>query len=113
MDPKLLDQFIIFKNEHLTKKIIYEDEHLLSFTLNINVGHTVPAHSHDGSSLSIYVVEGMGDIIINKQTYKSEPGQIFYLFKNDSFAVSNVIKPLSLFVHIAPNPDNPIYRQGR
>ena len=113
MDIKLLEQYLSFNDEHLTKKIIYQDQDILTFVLNLKPGQKLPRHGHEGGTLTIQIIKGTGTIAINDAQAAMHAGQLFFLSGTDLLEVPLVKSDLSLLVNIAPNPSNPIYRQPR
>lgn len=113
METKLLSDFTIFNDEHLTKKIIYQDVHLLTFILNLNPGQTLPRHGHDDTTLTLQILAGAGTIAINDEPQPIVKNQLYILAGADILEVPLVSAPLSMLVNITPNPTNPIYRQPR
>ncbi|HAV20316.1 MAG TPA: cupin [Firmicutes bacterium] len=111
MDQKEIKSFIEFNHEHLTKKIIYQDEYLLTFMLNLKPGQTLPRHGHEGGTLIVEVIQGLGVIAINDAKQILQARQLFFLLGKDMLEVPEVVENLSLLVTIAPNPSNPIYKK--
>ena len=112
MEYKKISEFVIFNNEHLTKKIIYQDPNVLTFMLNLIPGQVLPRHGHEGGTLTIEIISGAGTIAINDVKQEMSKGQLFFLAGNDLLEVPVVTENLSLFVTIAPNPSNPMYKKG-
>jgi redox-sensitive bicupin YhaK (pirin superfamily) len=113
MEQKVLGDFMVFAADHLTKKIIYQDNDILTFVLNLKPGQKLPRHGHEGGTLTLQILQGAGTIAVNDQTNNMVTGQIYFLAGTDLLEVPEVTKDLSLLVNIAPNPSNPIYRQPR
>ena len=113
MNQKNLRDFIVYNNERLTKKIIYEGKDVLTFVLNLKPGQKLPRHGHEGGTLTIQVLQGTGTIKVNDEALAMQTGQVYFLEGTDLLEVPEVTSALSLLVNIAPNPSNPIYRQGR
>jgi len=113
MNQKSLHDFILFNQERLTKKIVYEGPDILTFVLNLKPGQKLPRHGHEGGTLTIQVLQGKGTIKVNDIDAPLTLGQFYVLGGTDMLEVPEVTSDLSLLVNIAPNPSNPIYRQGR
>ncbi|MDF2617168.1 MAG: cupin protein [Sedimentibacter sp.] len=85
---------IIFNDNQFTKRIVFEDEDVLSFVLNFKHGQSLPTHQHENSALTLFVIQGKGEV------QGKEP-----------FGIPVVEEDLSVFVTITPKPNNTKYAQ--
>lgn len=111
MNIKDMHAEMIYRDESLTKRILYEDKNALSFLLNLKPGHSIPRHGHEHSTLIIAVLQGTGVIQVNDEKANVKNGSFLTLTKADELAVPEVTENLTLFVTISPNPSNKMFAQ--
>jgi len=51
MNFRNIEGSIEFKDESFTKRIIFEEEQVLTFVLNFKPGQSLPVHKHENSSV--------------------------------------------------------------
>lgn len=111
MDFRNLENSIEFNNNQLTKKIIFSNEQILSFVLNLKRGQTLPVHKHENSSVVLNVLQGKGELQINDEIQKIQKGSAALANGKDEFGIPSVEEDLSLFVSISPRPNNTKFAQ--
>lgn len=112
MDIKNINESIVFKDNTLTKRVLYATNDILTFVLNLKPGQQLPVHRHENSSLILIVLEGTGQIKINDEVEKLAKGAVVYAKGEDDFSIPEVYENLSVIVNIAPNPTNNIYSKN-
>ncbi|MTI48268.1 cupin domain-containing protein [Sporosalibacterium faouarense] len=101
---------IVYSESTFTKRLIFSEEKVLNFVLNLVPGQEIPSHTHEESDLVLYVVTGKGDITIDGNTKTIEEGDIVYCVGKEEFYLKNNYKEnLSCFVVLAPRPVPKIY----
>lgn len=109
MDIKDIKDSIVLSEETFTKRVLFADDHVLSFVLNFKEGQTLPVHKHEKSTVVFLVLSGSGEVRINNEVKKIEKGSVVMAKGEDDFAIPKVYEDMSLFVTISPNPTNQIY----
>jgi quercetin dioxygenase-like cupin family protein len=109
MDIKNLTDHMTFSEESITKKVLFADNNLLSFVLNVKSGQRIAAHRHEHSSLVIGVLAGKGEVSVGFERAWVNAGAVLAVKGEEDFGVPTVEEDLSLFVTISPNPSNEIY----
>lgn len=109
MNVKNMNADMVFRDESLTKRVLYEDKNVLSFLLNLRPGQSVPRHGHERSTLVMEVLRGAGTIQVNDEQANVKAGDFLTLTGADELAIPAVTEDLSLFVTLSPNPSNEMY----
>lgn len=105
---KIADK-IVFMENTLTKRILFNEDRILNFVLNFKPGQGVPPHNHEESDLVIHVLSGDGEMVVDGVTHKVTQGDVIHCYGREVFSIQNTgDKDMSLFVILAPNP-SPIY----
>lgn len=105
---KIADK-IVYSDEKLTKKVLFNENRVLNFVLNFKPGQGVPPHNHEQSDLIIHVLVGEGELVVDGNTNKVSQGDVIYCKGCEIFSLKNTgDKNMSCFVILAPNP-SPIY----
>ena len=100
---------IVYSDEKLTKKILFNENRVLNFILNFKPGQGVPPHNHEQSDLIIHVLVGEGELVVDGKESKVSEGDVIYCKGSEIFSLKNTgDKNMSSFVILAPNP-SPIY----
>lgn len=109
MNFRNVENSIEFNEDQLTKKIIFDNEQILSFVLNLKKGQTLPVHKHENSSVVLIVLQGKGELQINEEVQKLQKGSAALANGKDEFGIPSVEEDLSLFVSISPRPNDKKY----
>jgi quercetin dioxygenase-like cupin family protein len=105
---KITDK-IVFMENTLTKRILFNEDRILNFVLNFKPGQGVPPHNHEESDLIIHVLSGNGEMVVDGVTHKVVEGDVVHCYGREVFSIQNTgDKDMSLFVILAPNP-SPVY----
>lgn len=111
MNFRNVENSIEFNEDQLTKRIIFDNEQILSFVLNLKKGQTLPAHKHENSAVVLNVLQGKGEVQINDEVQKIQKGSAALANGKDEFGIPSVEEDLSLFVSISPKPNNTKFSQ--
>ena len=96
---------IIYTNDKLTKRIIFNETRILNFVLNFRPGQGVPPHNHEQSDLIIHVLIGQGEMGVDGINHKITQGDVIHCKGTEVFSLINTgDKDMSCFVILAPNP---------
>ncbi|HAQ42060.1 MAG TPA: cupin [Clostridiales bacterium] len=106
MNFRNLDGSIEFKDNQLTKKIVFNDEDVLGFVLNLKHGQTLPAHKHEDSSLTLVVLQGSGEVQVEGEIQKINKGSAVLVKGREELGIPKVDEDLSVFVTLTPKPKN-------
>lgn len=112
MDNKNMKDYIMFNDESLTKKIIFDEEKVLAFVLNLKAGQSIPIHKHGTSALIYHVLKGAGEILVNEKVIKLQEGSIGLVAGEDDFSIPKIDEDMSMYVTISPRPEDDRYAQG-
>lgn len=112
MENKIMKDYLLFNDESLTKKIIFDEEKVLAFVLNLKAGQSIPIHQHGTSALIYHVLKGAGELLINDSTIKLEEGSIGLVAGEDDFSIPKIDQDMSMYVTISPRPEDDRYAQG-
>jgi quercetin dioxygenase-like cupin family protein len=105
---KIADK-IVFMENTLTKRILFNEDRILNFVLNFKPGQGVPPHNHEESDLIIHVLSGNGEMVVDGVTHNVTEGDVVHCYGREVFSIQNTgDKDMSLFVILAPNP-SPVY----
>lgn len=100
---------IVYSEEKLTKRVIFNENKVLNFVLNFKPGQGVPPHNHEQSDLIIHVLVGNGEMGVDGVMHNIHEGDVIYCKGTEVFSLKNTgEKDMSLFVILAPNP-SPMY----
>lgn len=102
---------MVFRDESLTKRVLFADKNVLCFLLNLKPGQSVPMHRHETSTLVLTVLQGKGTIGIGGETAEFGEGDFLSVKGDEDFGVPNVTENLTLMVTLSPNPTDQRYSQ--
>ncbi|AFQ44026.1 cupin domain-containing protein [Desulfosporosinus meridiei] len=101
---KIADK-IVYKDDNLTKKILFNESRVLNFVLNFRPGQGVPPHHHEQSDLIIHVLVGQGEMGVDGTIHEITEGDVIHCKGSEVFSLKNTgDKDMSCFVILAPNP---------
>jgi quercetin dioxygenase-like cupin family protein len=109
MNFRKLEDSIVFSNKTFTKRILFANDQVLSFILNLRPGQVLPVHRHEQSTLVMVTLSGSGEVLINSETEKLKKGSVVMAKGEDDFSIPSVDEDMSLLVTISPNPANAMY----
>jgi quercetin dioxygenase-like cupin family protein len=100
---------IVYSEEKLTKRVLFNENRVLNFVLNFKPGQGVPPHNHEQSDLLIHVLMGNGEMGVDGVMHDITEGDVIHCKGTEVFSLNNTgDKNMSLFVILAPNP-SPMY----
>lgn len=96
---------LIYSDDNLTKRVLFNENKVLNFILNFKPGQGVPPHNHEESDLIIQVLVGEGELVVDGNTNKITEGDVVHCKGTEVFSLKNTgDKNMSCFVLLAPNP---------
>jgi quercetin dioxygenase-like cupin family protein len=109
MKVEKISEKIVYMDNTLTKRILFNEDRVLNFVLNFKPGQGVPPHNHEESDLIIHVLVGEGEMVVDGTSHKVAQGDVIHCYGREKFSINNTgDKDMSCFVILAPNP-SPIY----
>ncbi|WP_019229852.1 cupin domain-containing protein [Sedimentibacter sp. B4] len=111
MNYRNTESSIVFNDNQFTKRIIFEDEDVLSFVLNLKPGQSLPTHQHENSALTFIVIQGKGEVQVGEEVQKIQKGSAVLAKGKESFGIPSVEEDLSIFVTLTPKPNNTKFAQ--
>jgi quercetin dioxygenase-like cupin family protein len=103
---------IAYHEKTFTKRVIFNEEKVLTFVLNMMPGQEIPPHQHEESDLVLHVLTGGGKLNVDGKIQDITVGDIVYCTGNEVFSlINNKDENLSCFVVIAPRPTPKLYAQ--
>jgi mannose-6-phosphate isomerase-like protein (cupin superfamily) len=112
MEIKNIKDSIVFNDSTFTKRTLFAVDDILCFVLNMKPGQVLPVHTHENSTLVLYVLSGNGEVKINDKTETLEKGTVLYAKGEDEFSIPRVTEDMSLLVNLCPNPSNALYSKS-
>lgn len=106
---KITDR-MVYSDKTFTKRLIFSEEKVLSFVLNLMPGQEIPPHEHEDSDLVLHVLTGGGELAVDDKVQNIKKGDVVYTVGKEVFSLkNNTDENLSCFVVIAPRPQLKIY----
>ncbi len=101
-----------FLDGSFTKRVIYQDENIVSFVLNFKPGQELPYRALSGSTVVIDVHSGTGEIVGERRVIPITAGDIISVKGNENLGVRNTgSDSMTLYVNMAPRPSDTRYSQ--
>lgn len=92
------------------KRILYQDENIVTFTLSFKPGQSLIPHRHGDSSVVLLVQAGSGEATVDEQTVALRVGEVLSVRGDETLsAVNTGQENLLLYVNMAPRPADPRY----
>lgn len=111
MNFRNTEDSIVFNDNQLTKRIIFDDEEVLGFVLNLKHGQVLPTHQHENSAVTLIVLQGKGEVQVNGEVQRIHKGSAVLAKGKEGFGIPNVEEDLSIFVTVTPKPNNTKFSQ--
>lgn len=87
----------------IAKRMLYRNDDVIAFVLNIAEGEILPGHTHMESTLFIQVMEGSAKVVTDGKETPLAVGELMQVDGQESLQVFNTGKKvLRLFVTISP-----------
>lgn len=107
MKKNNISDFVEFKEDSLTKRVMIKDGKMTVFVLNFKPGQSLPAHKHPGSNVQLLVLEGNGEFNIDGETVVVEKNDTIFVGGDEELAfLNNGSKNVSLYVVLNNIPDD-------
>jgi quercetin dioxygenase-like cupin family protein len=112
MKIEKLSERVVFSDKTFTKRILYNEEKVLNFVLNLAPGQEIPPHQHEESDLILHVLTGEGVLTVDGAAQPVETGDVVHCSGKEVFSLKNSSSEnLSCFVVIAPRPGVKAYSE--
>jgi len=101
---------IVYNDSTFTKRLLFNEEKVLNFMLNLKPDQEIPPHTHEESDLILHVLVGGGELTVDGNVQNVTQGDVVYCVGKEVFSLkNNTNENLSCFVVIAPRPIPKIY----
>jgi quercetin dioxygenase-like cupin family protein len=108
---KIADK-MVYSEQSFTKRLLFSEEKVLNFILNLMPEQEIPPHRHEDSDLILHVLTGGGSLTVDDNTQSITSGDVIYCVGEEEFSLkNNSNENLSCFVVIAPRPIPKIYAE--
>ena len=105
-----IEDYIIAPQESVAKRVVYKDENILAFVLNIAPRKSLPEHTHLKTTLLIQVLDGEGIINVDGSPISVGKNHLIKLDGQEEMSVDNTgEEDLVLYVSISPQPQSERY----
>ncbi|ERI95449.1 cupin domain protein [Clostridiales bacterium oral taxon 876 str. F0540] len=100
-----LSSKIVYSDKTFTKRVVFNEDKVLNFILNMMPGQALPPHTHESSDLVLHILSGNGEVTVDGINQTVSEGDVLYLKGEEVFSMKNTgDKNMSAFVIITPNP---------
>lgn len=112
MKIEKISEKIAFMESTFTKRILFSEDKVLSFVLNLMPGQEIPPHNHEESDLIIHVLSGGAELNVDGVVNQLKEGDVVHCLGKELFAIkNNTNENTSCFVVLAPRPGMKLYAQ--
>lgn len=106
MKKEMLNHFIEYNEERLTKRVIFKEGGSTVFMLNFMPNQALPAHKHPGSNVYLLVLSGEGTFTIDEQDVKVKKNDVIVCNGEENLSfVNDGSENVSLYVTLTKIPD--------
>lgn len=110
MEKFELNNFIVEPTGKLSKRMIYKDQNVIAFILNIAQGQSLPSHTHFDCTVLLQVLVGKATLKVDGKTVAMEQKELVQLDGPETMSVDNIgSETLVLYVSISPAPPSEKY----
>ncbi|WP_408956551.1 cupin domain-containing protein [Natroniella sp. ANB-PHB2] len=110
MEKFKISDYIVEPKGKVAKRMIYKDENVISFILNISKGESLPNHTHFDSTVLLQVIQGSANLKVDDKTSPIQENDLIQLDGPESMSVENNDNEiLILYVTISPAPPSEKY----
>jgi len=103
---------LVYSESTFTKRVLFSEEKVLNFLLNMMPGQEIPPHHHENSDLILHVIAGAGELTVDGVIQNINVGDVIYCVGEERFSLKNNTNDnLSCFVVLAPRPVPKIYAE--
>lgn len=108
---KIADR-MVYSDKTFTKRIIFNEEKVLNFILNLMPGQEIPPHQHEESDLILHVLTGKGELTVDEKQQSIVTGDVVHCTGEEVFSLKNNSEDnISCFIVIAPRPGMKAYAE--
>lgn len=101
---KIADK-IVYNENTISKRVIFNEDKILNFVLNLRPGQGVPSHNHENSDMIVYVLSGKGEMVVDEKIQDVREGDVIHCHGDEMFSLKNIgDNDMSCFVVLTPNP---------
>lgn len=112
MKVEKIAERLIYSDKTFTKRVLFNEEKILSFILNMKPGQEIPPHQHEVSDLVLHVLSGGGELTVGEKSQDIIAGDVVYCVGDEFFGLKNNKRDnMSCFVVLAPRPGMKIYSE--
>lgn len=108
MEKQSVKDYQEYNEERFTKKVIFNNGDSTAFILNFMPGQKLPAHKHPGAEVYLFVLNGLGTIIIDGKETAVKGADLIHTGSEEELAFTNSgSEPVSLYVVLTklPSPE--------
>jgi len=110
MEKFSIKDYLVKPENKIAKRVIYKNDNVLAFVLNIAPGESLPDHTHFDSTLFIQVIKGNAVIHADENEKKVKKGDLTKIEGQEVLSIDNIGNEiLELYVTISPNPPSEKY----
>lgn len=100
-----LSSYMVNPQGKIAKRMIYKDNKIAGFMLNIAKGASLPNHTHFDSTVLIQVIKGSAEAKVNGQPLPITTDDLLQVEGHEKVSIDNTgNETLSLYVTLSPNP---------
>lgn len=112
MKIEKIDERLVYSESTFTKRVLFSEEKVLNFVLNMMPGQEIPPHYHEDSDLILHVIAGGGELTVDGKVQDITVGDVIYCVGEEKFSLkNNTNNNLSCFVVLTPRPAPKIYAE--
>lgn len=101
---------IVYSDATFTKRVLFSEDKVLNFVLNMKPGQVIPPHQHEDCDLVLHVLTGGGELTVDGKVEHITTGDVVYCVGQETFSLKNdTSENMSCFVVITPRPSLKIY----
>lgn len=105
MEKFSIKDYLVEPENKIAKRVIYKNDNVLAFVLNIAPGESLPDHTHFESTLLIQVLNGSAVIHADENKNEVTKDDLTKIEGQEVLSIDNVGNDiLELYVTISPNP---------
>jgi quercetin dioxygenase-like cupin family protein len=108
MEMQSIKSYQEYSEEKFTKRVIFNTGESTAFVLNFLPGQKLPAHKHPGAEVYLFVLNGLGTVIIDGKETEVKAADLIHTSDDEELAFTNSgSEPVSLYVVLnkLPNPE--------
>lgn len=107
-----LKKYMVNPTGKISKRVIYVDNNVVGFVLNIASGAALPNHTHFECTVLVQVLAGKGNLVINGEKTPITTGNLMQVEGQENMEVENTgDEVLRLYVTLSPIPPSEKYYQ--